>query len=77
MNVKFQGSIADGREIEDSGRGVGIPDSGPHAGHKVSIVTDKHNCGAYQKDVRCSLIPICCCPGSSQTRDLRELSLIS
>lgn len=54
MSIKFSGTIADGSQIEDGGHGVAEPTDGLHAGHRVTIDTAKHDCGAYQEDASCS-----------------------
>lgn len=54
MKITFSGYIADGSEIEDGGKATIKPLEGKHAGHTISISSDKHNCGAYQIDAKCS-----------------------
>lgn len=47
------GTEADASQLDDFGEMQVEYATGPHKGHKATLYTEKHNCGAYGESIVC------------------------
>ena len=57
MNEKLvfvSGTIVDAGKFDDEGVAIYRVEGGLHDGHEITVMSEKHNCGAYGESVKCS-----------------------
>ena len=52
--LNWEGTYADFGQLDDAGKAFADVEGGPHDGHKVTIITEKHNCDACGWRIRCT-----------------------
>ena len=52
--VFVEGQEADAGQLDDWGEAKAVVVGGIHTGHTVTMYTEKHNCGAYGTEIKCS-----------------------